>query len=427
MLIRIKQLGQSKFVRNVAIVATGTAGAQAITMAFAPIITRLYGPEAFGLLGIYMAIITVLMPVAALTYPIAIVLAKTDADAKGIAKLSAILALSIAVMTSVLLLVAGDWIAEALSMQAVAGFMLLIPVAMLFSAFQQIFLQWLVRKKQFRTTARVEVMKALISNSVIAGVGVVHPAGAALIIITAVSQGFHAVLLWFGIRSSKEALPQADQPTGTVRELARRHRDFPAYRAPQVALNALTQGLPVLMLAVFFGPAAAGFFALTRSVLAAPATLVGQSVGNVFYPKATELYENPTELQRILYKATFSLVALGGMVFLPVLVAGPWLFSLVFGLEWREAGEFARWIAIWMTFSLSARPIISTIPVLGMQKFFLTYEVTFLSLKFASLCLGVYLDEVMFSVASYSLVSSVFYILLFFMVCKRLAGKVSIS
>src|SRR5690606_19830586 len=59
LLTRIKQLGQSKFVRNVAIVATGTAGAQAITMAFAPVITRLYGPEAFGLLGTFMAILGV--------------------------------------------------------------------------------------------------------------------------------------------------------------------------------------------------------------------------------------------------------------------------------------------------------------------------------------------------------------------------------
>lgn len=71
-----------------AVVATGTAGAQAITMGFAPIITRLYGPEAFGLLGTFSAILAVLTPMAALTYPIAIVLPKDHADAKGLAKLS---------------------------------------------------------------------------------------------------------------------------------------------------------------------------------------------------------------------------------------------------------------------------------------------------------------------------------------------------
>jgi len=39
----------SALVRNVALVGSGTAGAQAITMAFSPVITRIYGPEAFGL------------------------------------------------------------------------------------------------------------------------------------------------------------------------------------------------------------------------------------------------------------------------------------------------------------------------------------------------------------------------------------------
>ena len=39
------KLSKNPFVRNVMIVATGTAVSQAITMAFSPIITRLYGPE----------------------------------------------------------------------------------------------------------------------------------------------------------------------------------------------------------------------------------------------------------------------------------------------------------------------------------------------------------------------------------------------
>ena len=74
MLAKIKKLTQSKFIRSVVLVAGGAAGAQAITMAFAPIITRFYGPEAFGLLGTFTAILGIVMPIAALSYPIAIVL-----------------------------------------------------------------------------------------------------------------------------------------------------------------------------------------------------------------------------------------------------------------------------------------------------------------------------------------------------------------
>ena len=45
----INRTWKSRFVRNVAVVASGNAGAQAIVMAFAPIITRLYVPKTFGI------------------------------------------------------------------------------------------------------------------------------------------------------------------------------------------------------------------------------------------------------------------------------------------------------------------------------------------------------------------------------------------
>ena len=94
MITKIASLSKSKFVRNVATVATGTAGAQAISIAFSPIITRLYGPDSFGLLGVFMALVAVLAPLAALTYPIAIVLPKEDSDARALGWLSFYIAFS---------------------------------------------------------------------------------------------------------------------------------------------------------------------------------------------------------------------------------------------------------------------------------------------------------------------------------------------
>ena len=48
---RILAFSKRPFVRNVVTVASGTAASQAIVMAFSPLITRIYGPEAFGLQG----------------------------------------------------------------------------------------------------------------------------------------------------------------------------------------------------------------------------------------------------------------------------------------------------------------------------------------------------------------------------------------
>ena len=145
----INRTWKSRFVRNVAVVASGTAGAQAIVIAFAPIITRLYGPEAFGILGTFMAIVAVITPIAALSYPIAIVLPKEDSDAKGIARLSAYIALGMSGIVALVLLIAGDKIVELLQVQSISSYILLIPLVILFAAWLQINQQWLIRKKHF--------------------------------------------------------------------------------------------------------------------------------------------------------------------------------------------------------------------------------------------------------------------------------------
>src|SRR5699024_12521163 len=108
----IKQLKNNKFVRNVIIVASGTAGAQAITMLLSPIITRIYGPEAFGVMGTFSAMINIIIPIAALTYPIAIVLPKQNEEARGLMQLSIFISIILSIFSLILILLFKDQIAN---------------------------------------------------------------------------------------------------------------------------------------------------------------------------------------------------------------------------------------------------------------------------------------------------------------------------
>lgn len=413
---RIKQAFQSNFVRNVILVASGTAGGQAITMAFSPIITRVYGPEAFGLLGTFVATLGIVMPVAALCYPIAIVLPKSDDEARAIAKLSFRVALFIALMLGAVLLFAGKEIATLLGMEALAAFMLLIPLAMFFNALQQIMQQWLIRKEKFQVTARIAVTQSLILNSSKVGVGWFYPTGAVLIVIATLGHALYAIQLWFGAKrwaGEDGRIDKAKESVSLVK-VAREHRDFPYYRAPQVAVNAVSESMPVLMLASFFGPATAGFYSLGRSVLSAPAVLIGTSIGNVFFPKIAEAYnagENPTGF---LNKATLATFFVGLLPFSIIMFFGVWVFEFVFGSQWTVAGQFAQWMAVWVLVSLSARPLIATIPVVKMQGIFLFLEVIYLGLKASALFIAGYIyEDALLAVKLYSLTTASFYVLLY--------------
>jgi O-antigen/teichoic acid export membrane protein len=383
---------RSGFARNVAIVASGTAGAQAITMAFAPVITRIYGPEAFGLLGTFMAIVAVAVPIAALAYPIAIVLPRNERDALGLVRLSAILSFGIALLAVALLAFGGDWLTAMLGAESVVGYLFLIPMAMLFAAWTQIAQQWLIRKKLFGVVARSAIVNSLILNSAKSGIGWIHPVGAVLILLATLGHALHAALMFIGARRRYRAEPGADDegPRTPLKELAFRHRDFPLYRAPQNFINAASQSLPILMLAAFFGPIAAGFYTLAKMVMGMPTALVGKAVNDVFYPRITEAAHNGENLPRQIVQATVALLALGAVPFGLVVLFGPWLFGLVFGEDWVIAGEYARWLAFFFLFNFINKPSVAAVPVLGIQRGLLVYELFSTGAKVLGLVVGFY-------------------------------------
>jgi len=388
----ILNTSRSRFVRNVAVVATGTAGAQAIAIAFSPIITRLYGPEAFGLLGMFLAISAVVTPITALTYPIAIVLPKTSNEAKGIAQLSVYIALGFAAVLLLIILMAGDWVVSFLSLQGINSYLLLIPLYVFFSALLQISEQWLIRIKQFGIIARAAVLQVLMVNSLKTVIGLFKPVASVLIVLAILGSVINAGMLALGIKkaSSHPNENESDSQT-SLWKVAKKHYDFPLYRAPQDLLNAASQSLPTLMLAAFFGPISVGFYTLGVRMLSMPLQLIGKSVGDVFYPRINEAAHNRENLTKLTLKATLSLAAVGFVPFAVVIAFGPWLFGFVFGSEWVRAGAYARWLAVWMYFMFINNPSIKVLPIISAQGFHLVFTFFTIAIRFVVLAVGYYI------------------------------------
>ena len=94
------RLKKSHFIRNVLVVMSGTAMAQAIGFALTPIISRLYSPLDFGVFGSFNAVLTVIVAGVTLDYTQAIMLPKQKEDAINLFMLSCV---SIAIVSCCLL------------------------------------------------------------------------------------------------------------------------------------------------------------------------------------------------------------------------------------------------------------------------------------------------------------------------------------
>jgi len=75
---------KSEFSRNILTLMTGTSIAQAIPVAISPILTRMYTPEDFGTLALFVAITGVFSVIASGRYELALMLPSKDEDVMNI-------------------------------------------------------------------------------------------------------------------------------------------------------------------------------------------------------------------------------------------------------------------------------------------------------------------------------------------------------
>ena len=87
---RLRSLASQRFVKSVGLLAGGTVLGNAILVLVLPILTRLYGPDAFGMLGVYMSLLDVLAVAACLRLDLATPLPTADEDGMSLLALGVI-------------------------------------------------------------------------------------------------------------------------------------------------------------------------------------------------------------------------------------------------------------------------------------------------------------------------------------------------
>ena len=416
------------FVGNVAVVAGGIAVAQIIGIVFLPLITRLYGPEAFGMLNVFMSIVAVLASIATLSYASSIVLPKRDVVAYQLLKISLLLACFVSITTGFLFMILKEPIVALFDLEAIASFLWLIPLAVFLSAISQSFDQWNIRNKRYKSVSIAVVAQAGFMGVSRTGAGMLMPTTIILIVLALVAQAIQICVLYLTARRDIAGVRKYRGSTNhrqlaVLHTAARKYQDFPRYRAPQIFLNTISRAAPLLLLASVFSPAVAGFYAIAQSVLYLPVSLVSQSVGKVFLQRiATQAHDNKP-IRPLILRATYALILLGIVPFGVIMLAGPWLFGFVFGAEWSEAGNYARWLAIWVFFNFINVPAVQSLALTNSQGILLIWEIVTTAIKIALiLAVGIMTKNAELTVAVYAVLGAVAYLVLIFIGIVQ-AGK----
>ena len=418
----ISRLKTSHFVRDVAMVGGGIAAGQAIAMVFMPFLTRLYSPEDFGIAATFAAIISIITPIATMGYANAIVMPDSDEDAAAIIRLSVLLSFFITAIAFIAVYFGNVYLARWTGMESAPYMLYLIPLTLLAGAFLSVADQSAIRVGLFKAKARAYVESKFVTDiSKLVG-GMWAPSSMLLILLTIAGQLTNFMMQM--LRVPRIGVLNVRDWFGTVgiRNAAISQRDFAIYRMPQSMLNAASVGLPTILLASLFSASAAGQYSLAVLVLGAPAMLLGQAVGEVFYPKITRAITSKSpEAYQFLLKVTVILLVVGIVPFGTVFVFGDYLFSLVFGTEWALAGSYSQWLSIWLLTSLVSGASTAALPALRLQRFLLIREIFAVIFRAAALYVGFYVFESdMVAIALFSFVGVLLSLSIVYVAFRRL-------
>jgi len=398
-------LPKNAFARGVSVLVGGTAGAQLLTVLAAPLLTRLYSPEDFGVLAVYASLLALIGVISSLRYELAIPLPEDDTEAANVAALSLILVGISTLLSAVLVLLLGTPIAEALGVPALAGYLWLLPVGVLLGGAYSVFNYWSVRTKRFSTIAGTRLRQALATIAI--QLAAFKLGGIALLLGQVAGQGVGTTSL----ARPALAMPAFRQVSwGGVRQAAVRYRRFPIFTTWAGLFSTGGTQLPPLMIAAFFTAAGAGLYALAHRVLTLPMILVGSALQSVFLSSAPEALRN-NQLGEKVHRLLDILTQIAVLPAAILVITGPDLFAIVFGEEWRQAGALAQWMTPWLVLQFCTGPLTIVNAVAEKQHLGLIMQVQLFTVRVVMLAIGAYHGDVVFAIMLFSVGSAVSYLI----------------
>lgn len=396
----VRRFRQSTFFGNVAKVGTGSAIAQIIALACAPILTRLYAPEAFGLLGMFLAVMAVLSTTATFRYDLALILPKLDSAAWALLKVAALVTVGVVFVTFLTTFPFRHLLAGLFDTPGLEAYFILIPILILGAGWLALASGWAIRVKDFGSLGRTTISSSVAGNAFKIGAGFIGFGGGALIIATAFQQWFHFLALSFRLRPK---IPLERRSLSEGWHQAKLYSEFPKYRMPQDALSIFANQIPNLLLALFFSPVIVGLYLLTVRVIQAPAGVLRESVRKVFYQKVAETNHQKGDLVGLVDRMTLIMAAFSVPAILVFIFFGPQIFGLVFGEQWLEAGRYSRYVIVMIALGLCNVPGVAAVTAIGKNKELLFFGVFSALVRIVAIIVGGYYLSPEATVAVYAL------------------------
>lgn len=373
-------LRRSTFLNNVLTLVTGTAIAQAVGIALAIPLARLYTPSDFGHFAIFSSISAFAATIASLRYDLAIVLPKSDSVAKQVRRLARRCILLTSILTSLICIVGADWVGKTYQSRPLTICLFFAGISVYEVAELSNVQYWLTRKTEYKLIAQNRVIQTTGVAVLQLGFFFLFPSVVGLFLGTITGQALALMLLLWNTR--KDLRLDKGENLPSLRELAVRYRKMPLLNGPNVMVDALRNNGMNLIVGLS-GAGVLGQFSKAQGILQVPMGFITASVTQVFYQRMAIV--KPGEMLPLVKNVTKKLTVFAIPVFTLVFILAPWLFVFLFGPQWDQAGYYARALTPWILVTVLTSPISNIFIVTETQERMLVFAIFYCAVPLAIL------------------------------------------
>ncbi len=376
--LQVKERGS--FAQNVSIVFSGNVLNLIIQLGLAPIISRVYGPEAYGEYAYYNLVVSNIVFFASMSLPSIFILPKTRVEFLALGKMVFFGSLLlIALALTFFMCFEGVFFSY-------KGTTLTIPLIIslvLIACFNSVGGAWNARSKRFGKNTYTNVIGNFSAKLSTLGIGYLFvPTGLGLLLgdwvksivafFTQTSLSVRLAILRFLFSISNWRYSWS---------VLINNINVPKYIFPSQIINKWTGDLPILIIGGYYSKETLGYYTFAITILNLPRNIISNAIRPVFLQKLNEVYlKDKREMGSLLYRVvllTFSIT------FIPVLLVSiyaPEVFNFVFGEQWSHAGKVVSVIAVQFFFSTIAESFGGVRRILRLEK--RIFQLTILSLVF---------------------------------------------
>ena len=393
---------KSSGVRNFSKLLSASVAAQAIGLVVYPILTRMYAPEDFGLLNLFLSIGNVLVVLSVADYYYAIVLPKQDRDAVALTHTSLLCLLVSTGLIAVSVLFSKP-ISMLFKSPALGGYYWMMPLYVLVMGVWNILNYWYIRTKSFGRISNYQILQSVLSVGGKIGLGCAGVLQGGMIYAMLIAPLVSLLVsLWRGLKSSNIGCLVRFQ-RADVATVAKAYRNFPLFVLPRSFINVLVGQLPILLLTPYFGAKCVGLLSMALLLGYTPIGTIARALYQVLYQHTTECVHASAKIGDVFWR----FIGYGSVIIIPLFAilafVLPSITAWLLGEEWRVVGEYIRWMLPWLYFALLTGSTCYLSDVFMKQKVGLLFEILLAVCRVAGLCVGIVAKDFTVAIAAYSI------------------------